>query len=146
MSTDVLDSADVRLLNEIAMIGAGAGASVRSQTEQIFQGLMALRPERDFPYIGLASAHINQQRPDEAVRVLERGLRIMLTSEKQPPPTDLAMVKAFLGLALLMSRRTAEAVALLQTLLKDTQHPPAVRIARGLLGLPQEDIQTQESA
>jgi hypothetical protein len=58
----------------------------------------------------------------------------------------MAMVQVFLALGLLMSRRTAEAVALLQKLIKTTEHPPALRMARGLLGLPVNEPFTQESA
>lgn len=139
----VLDSTEVRLLNDIAMVGAGAGPAALAQTEQIFRSLMLLRPQRDFAYIGLACAFINQQRPDDAVRTLEQGLRIMQSAEpaaasgKTSP--DLAMVQAFLALALLMAKRTAEAMASLHTLLATSDHAPARRMARGLLGLPPDE-------
>ncbi len=146
MNDAVLAGDDVRLIHEIGMLGAGAGASALSSTEQIFQALMLLRPQRDFGYIGMACAYINQQRPDEAAQVLEKGLRVMRSSAPAAEPEDLAMVQVFLALALLMSRRTAEAVALLQQLIKTTEHPPALRMARGLLGLPADEPSTQESA
>jgi hypothetical protein len=142
----VLAGDDVRLLHEIGMLGAGAGASALNSTEQIFRALMLLRPQRDFGYIGMACAYINQQRPDEAVQVLEKGLLVMKSSAPAAEAEDMAMVQVFLALGLLMSRRTAEAVALLQKLIKTTEHPPALRMARGLLGLPVNEPFTQESA
>lgn len=143
--SQVLQSEDVRLLTQLGMVGAGAG--IKDATEALFRGLMTLRPQRDFAYIGLASLHLNQRRPEEAVRVLEQGLRVMVSG--QADDSDLAMVQAFLGLTLIMSKRTAEAMALLKTLLANSQHEPALRMARGLMGLPvapQQQHSTQEIA
>lgn len=138
MSTDeILAAADVRLLTQVGMVGAGAGMA--SATETLFRGLMALRPQRDFAYIGLASLHLNQRRPDEAARVLEQGLRVM---GSKAADSDRAMVQAFLGLALIMGKRTAEAMSLLKALLAESRHEPAQRIARGLMGLPLEAAAT----
>ena len=138
MNTDeILAPADVQLLTQIGMVGAGAG--IAGPTDALFRGLMTLRPQRDFAYIGLASLHLNQRRPDEAARVLEQGLRIM---GDKAADSDRAMVQAFMGLALIMGKRTAEAMALLKTLLADSHHEPARRIARGLMGLPLEAAAT----
>ena len=133
---EVLQASDLRLLTEIGMLGAGAGASLSGCTRSLFEGLMTLRPARDFGYIGLACSHLNHQRPEDAVRVLEQGLRIMDSSGAEPQGEDVAMVKAFLGMALLMARRTAEALALLESVCNSTQHLPALRMSQGLLGLP----------
>ena len=54
------------------------------------------------------------------------------------------MLRAFLGLALFMGRRTAEATQTLQQLLRTGQNPQALRMARGLMGLPIEEAQTEE--
>ena len=51
--------------------------------------------------------------------VLERGLRIMAVQTQAQDERD--MVRAFLGLALSMGRRTAEATATLQLLLREGQ-------------------------
>lgn len=136
MSQTVLTSEDIQLLAEIGWVGAGTGSTLMRPTEQIFNGLMVLRPQRDFPYIGMASAHLSNRQPEEAARVLEQGLRIMTSGPQAPPDSDLSMVQVFLGMCLLMSRRTAEAVALLNTLQTTSQYEPALRMANGLLGLP----------
>jgi|LauGreDrversion4_2_1035121.scaffolds.fasta_scaffold98703_3 hypothetical protein len=137
-----LEASDVRLLTEIGMVGAGGGSRLAAAVEQLFGALMVLRPERDFPYIGQASAYLNQARPDDAVRVLERGLRIMAVQTQAQDDRD--MVRAFLGLALFMGRRTAEATATLQLLLREGQNPQALRMARGLMGLPIDAAHTEE--
>lgn len=139
MNHDLLSGDDMRLLTEIGMLGAGAGLPLRASTETLFRKLMVLRPSRDFAYIGLACTYLNLGRPDDAVRVLERGLQIMDSTADDTPTSDRAMVQAFLGMALLMARRTAEAMALLNTLAQNCQHGPALRMARGLLGLPAQD-------
>ena len=129
-----MDSADVRMLTEIGMIGAGAGGTLLREVEQLFRGLMVLRPQRDFPYLGLATAYLNQQRPDDAVLVLEQGLRVMHTGQDHDH-ADRSMVQVFHGMALLMARRTAEATQVLQALSQTTRHEPALRLARSLLGI-----------
>lgn len=136
MSEDVLAPQDLHLLSEIGMLGAGAGAALRPPTQTVFQGLMQLRPGRDFGYIGMACTHFNAGQPDEAARVLEQAVAIMTGNGAEPQGSDVSMVKAFLGLALLMARRTAEALALLEALRHSSKHPPALRMAHGLLGLP----------
>jgi hypothetical protein len=142
---DILAPDDIRLLTELGMLGAGAGQSLAGTTQTLFGALTRLRPARDFGFIGLASMHLNAHRPDDAVRVLEQAQGIMLSAGADPHGSDVSMVKAFLGMALLMSRRTAEALALLESLRSTSQHPPALRMAHGLLGLPITDT-TKESA
>jgi hypothetical protein len=132
----VLPAEDIRLLTELGMLGAGAGVTLHPQTSVLFHNLMVLRPERDFPYVGMACAHLNLQRPEEAVRVLEQGLRIMCSAGNTPDDHDVAMVQAFLGMALLMVKRTSEALTLLEAIVANSEHPPALRMAQALLGLP----------
>jgi len=74
--------------------------------------------------------------------VLERGLRIMAVQTQAQDDRD--MVRAFLGLALFMGRRTAEASATLQLLLREGRNPQALRMARGLMGLPIDAAHTEE--
>ena len=136
MSQDILPGNDIRLLTEIGMLGAGAGSALQEASQTVFKSLMQLRPARDFGYIGLACVHFNARQPEEAVRVLEQGLAIMTSSGADPKGNEAAMVKAFLGMALLMARRTGEALALLEALRHTCVHPPALRMAHGLLGLP----------
>lgn len=136
MNAELLAPDELRLLSEIGMLGAGAGLALRPAARTVFQGLMRLRPGRDYGYIGLACTHFNAGEPDEAARVLEQAVGILGSQGADPRGSDVSMVKAFLGLALLMARRTAEALALLEALRQNSLHPPAVRMAQGLLGLP----------
>ncbi len=137
-----LDSHEIRLLTEIGMVGAGAGARLAPAVSQLFEALMVLRPGRDFPYVGQATAWLNQGRPEEAARVLERGLKIACTNSDSGNDRDL--LQAFLGLALLMSKRTAQAQQLLRQLLAQGRDPQALRMARGLMGLPLEQPETED--
>ncbi len=144
MTPSPLDAKEVRLLMEIGMVGAGSGARLAGAVEQLFSALMVLRPDHDFPYIGQATAYFNQAKPDDAVRVLERGLRVLESSQASSRQDDRDMLRAFLGLALFMGRRTAEATQTLQHLLRTGENPQALRMARGLMGLPIEEAQTEE--
>jgi hypothetical protein len=147
MNEDVLQAADIQLLTQIGLLGAGAGKTLHAATHQLFHGLMVLRPERDFAYIGMACAHLNLQHPEDAVHVLEQGLRVMRCAGHDPKSEDIAMVQAFLGMTLLMVRRTSEALALLDTVVTNNVSPPALRMAQALLGLPHTETEPlQESA
>ncbi|HYC37711.1 MAG TPA: hypothetical protein VEC19_14890 [Usitatibacter sp.] len=120
---DGVTSAQVRTLTEIGMIAAGRGMPVEALA--IFEALQQLRPQRAFPYIGLALTHMNAGRPEEAVRVIERdGLAAC------PGDTDL---RAFLGLALKLAQRPAESVRVLEELLREHPGADSARFARSLL-------------
>lgn len=140
MNLPLLEPEDIRLLTEIGMLGAGAGARLAEPVAQLFSALMQLRPGRDFPYIGQAVACFNQGRPEQAVPVLESGLRLACEA------SDRDLLRAFLGLALLMARRTAEGHSQLEQLLHEEAEPRAQRMARGLLGLPMPQMQTEETS
>lgn len=140
MHPPLLEPQDIRLLTEIGMLGAGAGAPLAAPVEQLFSALMVLRPDRDFPYIGQAVACFNQGRPDQAVAVLERGLSLAQAQ------ADRDLLSAFLGLGLLMARRTAEGQRRLQQLLQGDCEPGARRMACALLGLPVQEAQTEDVA
>jgi hypothetical protein len=139
----VLSSEEVRLLTEIGFM-AGASPILRAETEQLFRQLMVLRPRRAFPCIGLASACLNRGRVDEAASVMAEGVRRQRAPWGEEPPDsdsfdsreDPAMMQVFHGLCLLAARRTAEGEQVLGSLLESCDHPPAARLARGLLGLP----------
>ena len=126
IEADGLTSAQVRTLTEIGMLAAGHGLAAEATT--LFQGLQVLRPQRAFPYIGLALASLNSGRPDEAVRVLEReGLAAC------PGDPDL---RAFLGLALKLAQRPAESLRVLEALVRDFPEADSARFARSLLAAP----------
>jgi hypothetical protein len=139
----VLSTEEVRLLTEIGFM-AGASPILRTETEQLFRQLMVLRPRRAFPYIGLATACLNRGQADEAVSVMVEGVQRQGSPWGEEPPDrdtfdpreDPAMMRVFHGLCLLAARRTAEGEQVLGSLLESCDHPPAVRLARGLLGRP----------
>ena len=120
---DGITSSQVRTLTEIGMIAAGRGLAAEALA--IFESLQVLRPQRPFPYIGLALVRLNAGKPDEAVEVLERlGLAAC------PGDPDL---RAFLGLALKLAQRPAESRRVLEVLLEEHPGADSARFARSLL-------------
>lgn len=138
-----ISPAGVRLLAEVAYLGA-ASPRLFPDTERLFRQLMVLRPRRAFAYIGLASALLNRQRAEEAAQIMALGCAQQAAdwgpdapdADSFDPVEDPAMMQVFHGMCLLAARRTAEGQQTLGTLLESCDHPQAVRIARGLLGLP----------
>ena len=126
METDGITSEHVRTLTEIGMLAAGHGRT--EEAVAIFESLRILRPQRAFPYVGLALASLNSGKPEEAVRVLEReGLAAC--------PGD-ADIRAFLGLALRLAQRPAESDRVLGELVRDQPDAQAAQLARSLLAGP----------
>lgn len=121
---------------------AGASPLLRVETERLFRQLMVLRPRRAFPYIGWATACLNRGEVDRAVEVMAEGVQRQGAPWGEEPPDleafdaqeDPAMMNVFHGLCLLAAKRTAEGQQVLRSLLGACDHPPAVRLARGLLG------------
>ena len=137
MPIDVLTEADVRLITVIGFLGSGAG--LWRQAHQIFDALAALRPYRDFPYIGLATLYLNQQKPDQAVRLLEQ-VRKLLAANPDATQEDQAMLAAFHAVALQCAQRTSESQQILQSVLQMGYHSnAAIRIARAMLGIVQSE-------
>lgn len=145
-----LDKTDIRLLTEIGFLGAGAG--LPRTVEKLFRAMMVIRPRRAFAYIGLATTHLNQSDSAQALQVMQQGVRMLGTAAPHAsddgsfdPVQDPAMMHTFHGLCLLANQRTSEAKQVLQYVLKLPPHPPALRLARGLLGLPTEPLAAKES-
>ncbi len=133
MQAEVLTEAEVRLITEIGFLGSGAG--LWQVAQQLFEALAVLRPHRDFPYIGLATLLLNQQKPEEAVQILEKA-RQWLATQPEVGGEDLAMLAAFHGVALHCARRTAESQQILLSVVQMGYHStPALRIARTMLGM-----------
>jgi len=94
----VLAGEDIRLLAEIGYLACGAGRL--KSAREIFEGLHVLRPDRAFPFIGLAMASMAAGAPQDAVSVLrDRGL------VASPDDNE---IKVFLGLALTLASRNHE--------------------------------------
>lgn len=106
---------------------AAARGDVRN-AEVIFRALERIRPAANFPYVGMAAALMNAGKPDEAVRVLDRGL-------KAACPQDQQELQVFRGLALQLAGRTCESQRALQ-LAGD------LPLARAMRGDRTETVQT----
>ena len=120
---DGVTSEQVRLLTEVGMVAAGRGFP--RQAREIFEGLRILRPERPFPYVGLAVASLNAGDANEAVRILEReGLAAC--------PGD-PELRAFLGLALQLAQRRAEGERVLRGVVQEHPDTQAAKLASRLL-------------
>lgn len=138
--TPPLQSDDVRLLTELGFVAAAAGLQAQSST--MFTALLRLRPERAFPYIGLATGHLNEGQAEQAEAILLRGSQVL--GQQGPDPVDAqavadwledrALLAAFQGLALQLSGRSAQARQALQHCLDIQAHGPGARMARVMLG------------
>ena len=116
----------VKLLSELAFIAGGYG--MVSQCDTIAEGLQAIRPESERPFLVQAITRINQNDAITAERILrEQALKL------QP---DSSMAKAFLGVALHLQGRLGERDRTLQEVADSNDDEDAVRIATDLLGSP----------
>ena len=117
---DVLQTEQIKLLAEIAFAATGRKDYARAET--IFQSLLVLRPERDFPYLGLGINYLNAGRALDAILILEKGRKMA------PDSPDLAV---FLALALRNTKRNGEAAKLLaEVLAKHPEDTPILRMAK----------------
>ena len=87
------------MLTEVGFLAAARADVVHA--ESIFGALERLRPERSFPYIGMAMCYLNAGRHDDAARVLERAAKAVVTE-------DVDEVQAVRALALQMAGRASE--------------------------------------
>lgn len=95
----MLEVKEIKLLSEIGFMAASSGDGRRAA--RIFEGLMVVRPNRNFTYIGLGLAYMNIGRHAEAMAALDKGLTMV-------PQQDQAEIHAFRSLALLLAGRQAE--------------------------------------
>ena len=123
---------EVRLLADIGFLGAGLGG-LRHAALQLFEGLVTLRPLRDFGYVGTALVHLNNGNVQQALRGLETA-RAMLDAEPQAQDADRAMLCAFHALALHCAQRNAESQKLFQQVLNLPGNPEATALAQRMLG------------
>ena len=122
-----LNAEEARLLTEVGMLAAGAGDLRRARV--IFEALRRLRPERAYPLVGLAVAHMNAGRAADAARLLENA--------KLADPEERAQVRVWRALALQLA---GHGEASRQGLRDAARMPGAgARLARRLLGLNETD-------
>lgn len=110
----LVDSNEVRLLTEIGFLAAARGDVRRAQ--RIFGALEHIRPASAAVYVGLALSHLNNASADEALRILERGLRLV-------PGDDAPLLHAFRALAFQSSGRSSERMRALR---QSGNHPLAL--------------------
>jgi predicted Zn-dependent protease len=106
---------EIKWLTEIGFIAPQLGQPKVALT--IFHALLLCRPDKDFPYIGLATTYIGMSKHTEAIALLEKTLL-------QHP--DSLEVKTLLAMALKFNQRNNEADRLLTEVLhtqKDSIEP-----------------------
>ena len=123
----LLETEQIQLLTQIGFIAAARADAKRA--EVIFGALSRVRADRAFPHIGLAVAWLNAGRAATAVAHLR--------SVQLPEGDDQDLLQAFLGLALQLDSRAAEAERVLRAVAArtDAAHPSeGATLARRLLG------------
>jgi len=103
-----LTSDEVRLIAELGFMAATAGFVVPAI--RIFQGLLVLRADHSFPYIGLAVARLYVGVFNDAVRVLREDADAVRQGREE--------IQLYLGLALYLADQPTEAVRVLSALLE----------------------------
>lgn len=119
---EVFTPADLQLLQDLALVAAGAGAV--DDTDAIAAGLQPLQSGRAGPAIARALARLNAGRADDAVVCLQREPALADDHEQ-------VLQRCFLGLALQLAGRQADS----QRLLRSLAAHPAAGLARAMLGL-----------
>jgi tetratricopeptide (TPR) repeat protein len=113
----------LQILTEVGYMAAGCGW--RQQAESIFNGIIAVRPESEFPWISYAIAKISVGQLSEAFEMLTKRALVL------NPRNDLA--KAFLGL--ILSRVGSHKISehFLHQVVDENQTPEAVQLAKEVL-------------
>ncbi|MDR3143716.1 MAG: hypothetical protein LBT57_02635 [Puniceicoccales bacterium] len=113
----------LQVLTEIAHIAAGCGWQQRA--EAIFDGIIAVRPESESPWIAYALAKISMGQLAEAFEMLTKRALVI------NPKSDLA--KAFLGLILSRIGSRGLAEYFLNQVIDKNEIAEAVQIAKEIL-------------
>lgn len=101
-SDSELKSNEIRLLTAIGFMSARTG--LIEQASKIFESLLILRPQKAFPYVGLALSNLCVGQPERAVAILrEQGLRVL--------PNDIEL-NFWLAIALHYSGQSGSAIEL----------------------------------
>lgn len=103
-----LTSEEISLLAELGFMAATAGFVVPAI--RIFQGLLVLRADHSFPYIGLAVARLYVGAFNDAVRVLREDANAVQHGRDE--------IELYLGLALQLAGQPKESASLLYALLE----------------------------
>jgi hypothetical protein len=113
----------LQLLMEAGYLAGGYGYFKESR--RIFDGIAAVRPDSELPFIGMAVSSMNAGNNHEAIKILwEKAL-------KTNPESDLA--KSFLGLSLKLSGLNNESQTILQEVIDSRKNEVAVKMAQSLM-------------
>jgi Flp pilus assembly protein TadD len=113
----------LQILMESGYLAGGYGFF--AEAEVIFKGIMAARPESEYPLIGLAVSKMNAGKNDEAVKILHKQ------ALKLNPESDLA--RSFIGLALKLGGLNDESLTVLGEVVAAGRDETAVKMARSLM-------------
>lgn len=103
-----LTSEEISLIAELGFMAATAGFVVPAI--RLFQGLLTLRSEHSFPYIGLALARLYVGAFNDAIRVLREDANVVRHGRDE--------IQLYLGLALYLAEHRTDAVRVLSALLE----------------------------
>lgn len=130
-----LTNEEISLLAELGFMAATAGYVVPAI--RIFQGLLVLRADQAFPYIGLAVARLYVGAFNDAVRVLREDANSVQHGRDE--------LELYLGFALYLAGQRSEAASLLYALLErgglDAEQQP---LAKSVLSQIHGSVQRAE--
>jgi hypothetical protein len=113
----------VRLLLNIAYVGAGSGR--KQDTENIFEGIIAVRPTQELPFIAYSFIRMVFGEYNEASHLLiEKALKINPKSE---------MAQAFYGLLLYQVGRRGESDIVLNNIMNNMEDKDAYLLAESII-------------
>ncbi|MBF0103127.1 MAG: hypothetical protein HQK77_19685 [Desulfobacterales bacterium] len=113
----------LQLLMEIGYLAGGYG--LLNDSETIFEAIKSVRPESEYPLIGLAVTKMNANNNEDAIAILKNQ------ALKVNPQSDLA--RSFLGLALKHAGYGSESQSVLQEVLNSGKDAVAVKMAQAIL-------------
>lgn len=113
----------IQLLLDIGYVATSLGKL--RQAEEIFEGLIAARPESELPLVGYAFSKMTFGAYTEASKLLmERAMKLNPNS---------GFVQVFYGFLLHLTKRYAESKILLERVISEQQDPDMVNLAKEIL-------------
>ncbi len=120
---DISDKSLAKILIMIGFLSASAGLS--EDSEQIFKSLKTMRPDSEYPLIGVAVSKMTAGNLEAAVEILrDQALQ-------KKPDSDIA--KAFLALAYTHLKRSEETQNLTKEILERNADQDAVNLATAII-------------
>jgi len=115
-----IDGPIARKLLEVGYYAMAKGQF--SKAEQIFSGLLAVRPESEYPVIALAILKMNSNKAQEAAYLIRNS----------PQTLASPMGRAYLAMALQLSGLSSEATEVLEEVIQQSGDQDAVGVAKAL--------------